>query len=495
MAFIDGTVVNVALPALQAQLRASAVDLQWVVEAYALFLSALLLVGGALGDRYGRRRVYAIGTAVFALASAWCGLAPGVRPLIAARTLQGIGGALLVPGSLAILSAAYPADERGRAIGTWSGFTAITTALGPVLGGWLVDHVSWRAAFFVNLPVAAAVLALVVRYVPESRDREAAGGIDWRGASLATTGLGGLVFGLVESSRLGFAHPAVAACLGLGVLLLVAFVVAERRLSTPMLPLSLFRSAAFSGANLLTLLLYAALSGALFFFPLALIQVHGYPAVAAGAAFLPFVLILFALSRWSGSLVERFGPRPPLVVGPAIAAAGFGLFAAPGSGGGYWTTFFPAVTVLGLGMAVTVAPLTTTVMNAVPERQAGIASGVNNAVSRTAGLLGIAGFGIVMVHGFGAELDRRLGALELAPEAREAMSAQRGKLAGLELPSGLGEDTRRALGETVAAAFVHGFRRVMLLAAGLALLGGLAAGLVFEGTPARPRPGTGLRSP
>jgi EmrB/QacA subfamily drug resistance transporter len=483
MAFIDGTVVNVALPALQAKLHANAIDLQWVVEAYALFLAALLLVGGSLGDRFGRRRVYAIGVAAFALASAGCGLASGVSPLIVARAFQGVGAALLVPGSLAILSASFPPDERGRAIGTWSGFTSMTAALGPVLGGWLVDNVSWRAAFFINLPLAAVVLFLVFRHVPESRDRRATGGIDWIGATLATTGLGSLVYGLIESSRLGFAEREVMGSLVLGLVLLVAFGFVEARRPNAMLPVSLFRSTDFTGANLLTLLLYAALMGALFFFPLNLIQVQGYSATSAGAALLPFILIMFALSRWSGGLAERFGPRPPLVAGPAITAAGFALFAVPGVGGSYWTTFFPAVVVLGFGMAVTVAPLTTTVMNAVPEDQAGIASGINNAVSRTAGLLGLAAFGIVMLHGFNVGLDRRLSGLDLAPEVREAISAQRSRLAGMELPTTLDEEKRRLLEEAVAVAFVRGFRAVMLAAAALALLSALSAALMFEKTP------------
>jgi EmrB/QacA subfamily drug resistance transporter len=480
MAFIDGTVVNVALPALQRDLRANAVDLQWVVEAYALFLAALLLVGGALGDRFGRRRIYAIGIAAFALASAWCGLAGGIRPLILARSFQGIAGALLVPGSLAILSASFPADERGRAIGTWSGSTAITAALGPVLGGWLVDHVSWRAAFFINLPLAAAVLVLVFRYVPESRDRHATGGIDVGGALLATAGLGSLVYGLIESSRLGFGHSAVIATLVLGVLLLAAFAWAETHLAHPMVPPRLFGSSDFTGANLLTLLLYAALGGALFFLPMDLIQVHGYSATAAGAAFLPFIVLMSALSRWSGGLVARHGPRLPLVVGPTIAAAGFALFAVPGTGGGYVTAFLPALVVLGLGMAVTVAPLTTTVMNAVAEDQAGIASGINNAVSRTAGLLGLAVFGIVMVHSFAPGLARGLAGLDLPGDARRSLLDQASRLAGLELPGGLDAAVRHKVEEAVGSAFVGGFRRVMGLAAVLALLSAAGAALTFE---------------
>lgn len=469
MAFIDGTVVNVALPALQTHLNATATDVQWVVESYALFLSALLLVGGSLGDRYGRRRIYAMGIVLFAAASAWCGLSPNVNSLILARALQGIGGALLVPGSLAIISTSFSEEERGRAIGTWSGFSAITAAIGPVIGGWLIEHVSWRAAFFINLPIAALVLVLLYRHVPESRNEHGQVGLDWLGAFLATTGLGSLVYGLIESSNLGFQHLRVLFSLIAGVLILVTFVIVETRVSNPMLPLKLFRSRNFSGANLLTLFLYAALGGALFFLPLNLIQVQGYSATAAGATFLPFTLIMFSLSRWSGGLVDRYGARIPLIVGPIIAGIGFFLFTLPSVSSNFWTSFFPATVVLGFGMTITVAPLTTTVMSSVIEERAGIASGINNAVSRTASLLAVAGFGVVMLHTFGKELDQDLMQIDVSADVMQSLEEQKVRLAGINIPESLNAQTQTTIRHSVQASFVAAFRLVMMIASGLAL--------------------------
>jgi EmrB/QacA subfamily drug resistance transporter len=489
MAFIDGTVVNVALPALQKNLNATVVDVQWVVEAYALFLAALLLAGGSLGDHFGRKRVYTIGVGLFALASVLCGLAPNINQLIIARAAQGVGGALLVPGSLAIISASFDEDNRGKAIGTWSGFTAITAAIGPVLGGWLIEHVSWRAVFFINVPLALTVLLLVFIHVPESRDEDSKG-LDWLGAALATIALGGIVYGLIESSRLGFEHPAIVVALVGGVLMAIAFVFVEARqgkVGNPMLPLKLFKSTNFTGANLLTLFLYTALSGALFFLPLNLIQVQGYSATAAGAALLPFILIMFLLSRWSGGLIKRYGAKLPLVIGPMIAATGFALFMLPrppsvgSEARSYWVTFFPAVVVLGLGMAVSVAPLTTTVMNAVPQNRAGVASGINNAVSRTAGLLAIAVLGIVMLQTFNSELDRRLQILRVTPEVKQALDQQGTRLAAAQVPETVEPALGMMLKQAINESFVAGFRRVVMVCGGLALLSALSAWLLIGG--------------
>jgi EmrB/QacA subfamily drug resistance transporter len=478
MAFIDGTVVNVALPAIQSELGATVTGVQWVVESYALFLAALLLLGGSLGDRYGRRRTFGWGVALFAGASAACGLVGTVEQLVLARAVQGIGAALLVPGSLAIISASFPASERGRAIGTWSGFSAITAAVGPVLGGWLIEHLSWRWAFFLNLPIAAVVLVLLAWRVPETSDPEA-GPLDVGGATLVTLGLGGVTYALIESAHLGWRSPPIILSLIGGVVALVAFVAVESRSRSPMVPLGLFRSRAFAGANLLTLFLYGALGGTLFFLPLDLIQVQRYSPAAAGASFLPFILLMFVLSRWSGGLVDRFGSRPPLIVGPVFTAVGFALLARPGIGGGYWTTFFPSMVVLGFGMAVTVAPLTTTVMNAVDEHHAGIASGINNAMSRVAGLFAVALMSLIVLSVFNHELDHRVAALDLRPATAAALDAERLKLGAARAPASATASERVAIDDAVPRAFVAGFRATAWSAAGLALASAAVAALMI----------------
>jgi EmrB/QacA subfamily drug resistance transporter len=486
MVFIDGTVVNVALPALQQAFDAGVAQVQWVVEAYALMLTALLLLGGGMGDRYGRRRVFAAGVLLFGLASVLCGLAQGIVQLIAARALQGVGGALLVPGSLALISASFPSSIRGKAIGTWSGYTAITAAVGPVLGGALIEHASWRYAFLLNIPFTLAVLFLTFRYVPESRGAQAQARerLDWPGAVLVSLALGCLIYGLIASSTRGWLAPTVMAALVLAPLAFAAFVLVELRHPAPLLPLALFRVRDFSGANLLTLLLYAALSALMFFLPLNLIQVQGYTATAAGAALVPFILIMFSLSSWAGGLVDRYGARLPLVIGPSIAAAGFAWFALPGIGGSYWSSFFPAVVVLGFGMTVTVAPLTTTVMNALDPVHAGLASGINNAVSRAAGLLAIALLGIVMNGAFNHALDTRAASLPVPPAVLAELDAQRQKMAAVSLPPSVPAVQRQAVRQAVSASFVTGFRWVMAVSALLAACSALCAWLMIR-PPAR----------
>jgi EmrB/QacA subfamily drug resistance transporter len=480
LTFIDATVVNVALPALQTDLHATITDLQWVIEAYALFLGSLILVGGSMGDQFGRKRTFLAGVLLFTLASVACGVAPSTRALIVARAIQGAGAAFLVPGSLAIISATFDGADRGRAIGTWSGFSAITSAIGPVVGGWLIEHVSWRAIFFLNVPLAAIVIVLSVRWVNESRDETRGNRVDWSGAAMAVLGLGLIVFGLLEWPRLEAHRLVVLTAIGAGVVTLAAFVIIEHRVTAPMLPMGLFRSRTFTLANVLTLLLYGALGSVLWLVPLNLIQVQQYTATAAGAAFLPLPVLMLALSRWSGGLVARIGSRLPLTIGPIVAAVGLALYAKPGIGGSYWTTFFPAVTMLGFGMAIVVAPLTTTAMTAVETQHAGVASGVNNAVARVAGLIAIAVFGVALVRVFDARVVAALDDLHLPAAARAAIDRELPKLAGahIETPMEPAQraDTHRAIDE----AFVSAFRLVMIGSAGLALAAAAAGGLIRE---------------
>jgi EmrB/QacA subfamily drug resistance transporter len=488
MVFIDGSVVNVALPTIQSDLDATAAQTQWVIESYALFLAALILVGGSFGDHFGRRRIFVIGTLLFAVTSVWCGLAPNAGMLITARAAQGIAGALLTPASLAIISATFSdQDERGRAIGTWSGLTAITAALGPVLGGWLVETLSWRWIFFLNIPFAVAVLGIAVR-MPESRERTPRR-LDWTGSALATIGLGGATFGMIEAPADGWGDPLVLGSLLVGVTALVGFVVVEWRGREPMMPLGLFSSRTFSGTNLLTFLLYAALGGALFYFPFTLIEVQGYSSTAAGAAFLPFIALMFALSRWSGGLATKYGAKRPLVIGPLIAAAGFLLLAVPGMTSNYWTSYFAGAVVLGFGMTVTVAPLTTAVMGAIDSDRAGIASGVNNAVSRAASLLAIALFGIVVAAAFGNSLDGRIDDLSLTPESRAAIDAEKDQLAAAEPPSGLDPATAEAVAEAYDRAFLSSFRLAMIVAAAMSALSAVSAWFLVSGKNPDPPPG------
>ncbi|MBO9707243.1 MAG: MFS transporter [Caulobacter sp.] len=394
LAFVDGSVVNVALPAMRTALKADAAQVQWIVNAYLLLLGALVLIGGSAGDRFGRRRVFVSGIVLFAVASLACALAPDVRWLIAARAVQGVAAALVVPSSLAILGATFDDAERGGAIGAWAGFGAVTTAIGPVLGGWLVDHVSWRAIFLINLPLAAAAVWLALAAVRESRDPDVTH-LDWAGATLAALGLGATTWGLTAAGARGWSSPAVWSALAAGAVLLAAFVASQARGRHPMMPLSLYRSRTFSGANLLTLALYFGLNGALFFLPFELIARHGYSAAKAGATLLPFSLVMGTLSGVAGKAADRFGARPLLTLGPILAGAGFALLGAPWLGSGYWTGVLPGVLTLALGMTIAVAPLTNTVMSAVPPTHAGVASGINNAVARIAGLLAVAVLGLV----------------------------------------------------------------------------------------------------
>jgi len=443
MAAIDATVVGIALPAIGRDFHAGLATLQWVLTAYTLTLAGLLLLSGALGDRYGRKRVFLAGVAWFALASIICGVAPDAPILIAARAVQGIGAALLTPGSLAILEASFRRADRSRAIGAWSGFSGVGTAIGPFLGGWLIAAMSWRLIFIINLPIAVLVLAVTWRHVPESRDPEQTGRLDVGGGVLVTLGLVGLTYGLIEGPAAGWAKPGSVSALAAGAAALAVFIVSQGRVAAPLLPLHLFSSAQFSAANVVTFVVYGALGGVLFLLPIQLEQVSGYTALEAGISLLPVTVIMLALSARSGALAARIGPRLQMSVGPVLIGAGLFLFARIGYSGNYLTEVLPAVLVFGLGLATNVAPLTSTVLAAAPARHAGIASAVNNDVARAAGLLAVA----------------------ILPAA-----------AGLTATSYLHP-----------AQFSAGFRNASFISAGLCILAGALAAVTI-GNPGRARP-------
>jgi len=435
IAFLDATVVNVALPTIGEDLGAGIASLQWVVNAYTLTLSGFLLLGGSLGDHYGRRRIFVLGVVWFAAASALCGLAPSDEALIAARALQGVGGALLTPGSLAILEASFRREDRGPAIGAWSGLGGVTAAVGPFLGGWLVQAASWRLIFLINLPLAAVVVWVSLRHVPESRDPGAGGRLDWAGAALAAAGLAGIVYALTEGPARGWASPVILATGLGGVAALAGFVAWERRIAAPMLPLDIFASRQFTAANLVTFVVYGALGGSLFLIPIQLQRVLGYSPLASGVALIPITVILLLLSARAGHLAARIGPRLPMTLGPLGVAAGLALFTRVGPGAGYLVDILPASILYGLGLTLTVAPLTSTVLAAAPAEHAGIASAVNNDVARTAGLLAVAVLPVVAgISGAGAlEPDRFAAGFRTAMAIAAVLCAAGGVLSWLAI--------------------------------------------------------------
>ena len=478
MGFIDSSALNVALPTIQSSLGANGTQLLWVVNGYLLMLAALILTGGSLGDRLGRKRIFSIGIAIFMAGSLGSGLSPSTDALIAARIVQGIGGAMMIPGSLALISAVYSDARRGQAIGTWSAVTTLVTVIGPVLGGVLSGAGLWRLIFLINVPLGVIALFILSARVPESAN-PGAKAIDYPGAVLATISLGGLTYGFISAPEMGFGAPAVIATLAVGVVSAIAFVFVESRSSHPMLPLNLFRSRVFSGANLLTLFLYGALSASSFFMSLNLVQVQGYSEAQAGMAFLPFSFFLAGLSRFTGRWADRHGFRTPLILGPAIVGIGFivlsqvGVTSGPNS---YWTTFLPGVLLFGLGMGITVAPLTSAVMGSVHRELSGTASGVNNAVSRTAGVLTIAVLGSVALLVFQGQLQARTASLDLAPQARASLTANAGQLGNTPLPSGVEGPAAAQAKDAIRQSFAGMFETIMLINAAMAFL---AAGITI----------------
>jgi len=463
MAFIDSTALNVALPALQADLGASGTELLWILNIYALFVAALLLVAGSLGDRFGRKRVYMIGITVFCGASVWCGLASTTTTLIAARGVQGLGGALMIPGSLAMIGAAVGPKRRGRAIGTWSAFSVIATALGPVLGGLFARAGFWRGVFFINVPIAAAALAVLYAKTRETRDPGASSVVDIWGAILATCGMLGVNYALIEATTLGWSQPRILFSLLAGLVSLALFLVVESRCRNPLLPLQVFKVPMVQISAIVTLAFYSSLYGTLFLFSLNLIQVQGYDAALAGLTQLPLMLLLIGLARWSGAWVDRNGARLPLTVGPAIAGLGFLCLAIPGVTAGpsdFWKTYLPALVLLGLAMGITVAPLSTTVMSSISPEQAGLASGINSTLGRLSSVLAIAVFGSLALLGFSRSLSSRISSLTLTDESREIFSIEAAKLGDAKVPDSMSPAEAAGARAAIKLAFVDAFRLV-----------------------------------
>jgi EmrB/QacA subfamily drug resistance transporter len=478
--FLDATVINVALPAISDDLNAGLAGQQWVVEAYLLTMVSLLLVGGSLGDQFGRRRMFVAGLLGFGATSVLCAIAPSDEFLVGARALQGIAGALLVPGSLAIVAATFEGAERGRAVGAWTAWTGIATVLGPAGGGALIELLSWRAIFWINLPLIAVTVMLTLRAVDESKDPDAFRGIDWLGIVLSAAGLGGPVFALIEQPTHGWGDPLVWAPLVAGIACLALFLLYEARARHPMLDLGLFRIRNFAVANLTTLAAYAGLIGGFFFVSLYLQQVVGYTPLEAGLATTPISILLFVLSPRFGRLASGAGPRLPMTAGPIVGGIGLLLMLRVGSNPGYLTDVLPAVVVFGLGLAATVAPLTATVLDSVEERRVGIASGVNNGVSRVAGLLAIAVLGAVISAHFGSVLDSNLGARPLSPAAAKTVSDAKAQPLAVpgtkKLPPVEAARVRTAAADASTSAFHLG----VLIAAVLMILGGIASGFGIQ---------------
>ncbi|MBL9210943.1 MAG: MFS transporter [Opitutaceae bacterium] len=492
MAFIDGTALSVALPALQTDLKATGASLLWVTNGFSLPLAALLLFGGALGDAFGRRRIFGLGILIFVSASVACGLAPGIEVLVGARMVQGVGGALMIPGSLALISSHYPAEVRGKAIGTWSAFSVLATTLGPVLGGLLAGAGLWRAVFFINVPLAAVALAVVWFKIPAEPAGPGERRVDWWGAALVTAGLAGVNHGLIQWPKSGLGDPQVLVPLAGGALALAGFLLLQQRVREPLLPLDIFRSRPLCAACLLSFLFYMGFHGTLFFMPLNLVQVQGYAPMLAGLTQLPLMALLILLSRWAGRLVDQRGPRLPLTVGPIVAGMGFLSFALPGltaGPGAFWTTFLPGFLLVGVGLGLTATPLSTAVMDSVPPARLGLASGVNSSVTRLAGVFAIAVLGPVMLGAFGWALESRVAGLGLSPDALAQLRLEAAKLAVAQPPPGLPAEVTHAVQQAIRGAFVEGFRLVVAVAAGLCWLGAAMAAWGLRPAASGGRPG------
>ncbi|PWV56466.1 MFS transporter [Chitinophaga sp. S165] len=487
MAFIDGTALNVVLPAIQKSMHASGTDLFWILNAYLLMLAALMLIGGSLGDKLGRKKIFITGILIFIGGSAACGMAADVLWLIIFRMLQGIGGALMIPGSLSLISSSINEDERGKAIGTWSAFTTVVTIGGPILGGALADAGYWRYIFFINVPIGIVAVIILWTKVQESIADDKDKTLDLKGAAAITLGLIAVTFGFLRIPETGL-NGQVLASLVVGILLLTTYIFIERRSSHPMMPLSLFKNMTFSGANLLTFFLYAGLGAGMLFLSLNLVQAQGYDQLQSGLTFLPFTVLMVLVARFAGTLADKYGPRLLLTIGPAIAGVGLLMLSFVGQTPGpsaYFRTFFPGILVFGLGMSFTVAPLTATVMGAVSDHFSGTASGINNALSRIAGVFANAIFGALAVLFFSGALKGDLQHLSLNEAGKQAVMQQAGELGNAKAPASLNETEKAAVTRLYHDSFISAYQKIMRISGVLGLLGALMSVIFIRNSAVR----------
>jgi EmrB/QacA subfamily drug resistance transporter len=483
MAFIDGTALNVALPSLQRSLNASGADLFWILNAYLLMLASLIILGGSLGDKLGRKKIFITGILIFILGSAACGLSPDVNFLIACRSLQGLGGALMIPGSLSIISSSFSSKERGTAIGTWSAFTTMIMVGGPILGGALADAGLWRYIFYINVPLGIVSILILLFKVKESRDEETDHALDFPGALFSLLGLALLTFGFLRIPEVGFKDPQSYIALIAGLIATVIFILIEQRSKHPMMPLELFKNKTFSGANLLTFFLYAGLSAGILFTSLDAVQVQGYKQVQAGLILLPFTVLMISVARFAGSLADKYGPRWLLIIGPSIAGIGLLLLSFIKQTNGpsdYWTTFFPGIFTFGLGMSLTVAPLTSTVMGALPDHYSGTASGINNAVTRIAGVFAIAILGALAILLFSGFLSERINNIQLDPDEKRSVMEQVKNLGNAKPPVTIKDTDKITIAKAYKEGFISAYNKVMLICAVLAFLSAVMSFLFIK---------------
>lgn len=477
MAFIDGTALNVALPSLQKDFNASGADLFWILNSYLLMLAALILTGGSLGDKLGRKKIFMTGIAVFIIGSASCGFASTVSYLIGFRAVQGIGGALMIPGSLSIITSSFE-KERGKAIGTWSAVTTLVTVGGPILGGALADAGLWRLIFFINVPIGIASLLILWFKVPESSDEQSDHAIDYYGAIAIIAGLALLTYGFLKMPETGFNNLPVYLSLGTGLVALILFILIEKKTKHPMMPLQLFRNKTFTGANLLTFFLYAGLFAGMLFLTLNMVQIQGYSQLQAGLTLLPFTILIIIISRWSGTLTDKYGPRRFLIGGPLLVSIGlFMLSLVKNTQGpsGYWVTYFPGIFLFGLGMSFTVTPLTTTVMGALPNHYSGTASGINNAISRISNVFTYAIVGALAILFFTGYLSKEVNSISIQQNIKVQIIGQAANLGDAKVPEGISNENKKEITHLYKEGFIHTYMLVMRISAALALTGALMA--------------------